>query len=46
MDEIKTIRQEEKKSSIDGLILDEEALTVLPEANEKSKRPEARPVVV
>ena len=45
MDETKNIPPEDKKS-IDGLILDEEALAALPEANEKSKRPEARSVVV
>ena len=36
----------EDKSSYDSLILDESSLAALPEANEKSKRPEARGVVV
>ena len=34
------------KSSWDSLVLDESSLATLPEANEKSKRPEARSVVV
>ena len=45
MDETRNISADDKKS-IDGLILDEEGLAALPEANEKSKRPEARAVVV
>ena len=36
----------EDKSSYDSLILDEYSLAALPEAHEKSKRPEARGVVV
>ena len=36
----------EDKSSYDTLILDESSLAALPEANDNSKRPEARGVVM
>ena len=45
MDANKAVHQEDK-SSLDSLTLDEAGLATLPEANETSKRPEARAVVV
>ena len=45
MDANKIFRPEESLS-LDSLTLDESVLAALPEANEKSKKPEARAVVV